>query len=452
MPTTAVQTTRDEAVERLVSAFQMHEGHTLNGASAAVQRHRSQAIERFRTLGLPTHRLEYWKYTDVSKLFRTAYDLVLDGDAPSLTAEDLAPLAIDGLDAPSADGGAHRVVLVDGHFSEALSDVGALPEGVVVTGFAEASSAHPALFETHYARYAAYEERALTALNTAFTKDGVFVYVPSGTTLEEPVLVQHVVTAETPALVQPRALFVAEDGAHARIVEDHHVLTDAEVLTNAVTEIFVGARAHLDHYRIQHEGAAASQVQDTRVWQEADSHFDTTTITLSGKLVRNNLTLTPSAPHCETHLYGLYLGRDAMHVDNHTIVEHAAPDCFSNELYKGVLDDRSTGVFNGRVHVHRDAQRINAYQSNKNIVLTRDAAIYSKPELEIYADDVQCSHGSTTGQLDEEAVFYLRSRGIPADRARQLLLHAFVRDVIDEVRIAPLRDHLEALVDARFDT
>ncbi len=455
MPTTTTAEKKVSAEDRLVAAFRMHEGHTLNGASAVVQRHRAEAIERFEALGLPTHRLEFWKYTNVSKLFRTDFDVALDGEAPdgkALTAEDLAPLGIPDLDA-------HRVVLVGGRFRKDLSHVEGLPEGAVVGGFAEASSTCGELFEQHYARYATYEDRALTALNTAFARDGAFIYVPEGVVLERPVHVLHVTCAGVrPALIQPRSLLVAEAGAHVRVVEHQHVLSgnepetesEAEVLTNAVTEIFVGERANVDHYRIQNEGARASQVQDTRVWQEAESHFRASTFTLSGKLVRNSLTVTPAAERAETHLYGLYLGRGPMHVDNHTIVEHAAPDCFSNELYKGILDEQSTGVFNGRVHVHPDAQRINAYQSNKNVVLTREAAIYSKPELEIYADDVQCSHGSTTGQLDAEALFYLRSRGIPAARARRLLLHAFARDVLETIRIEPLRAYLEALVDQRF--
>ncbi len=443
MPTTLQ--TDASLEERLAAAFERNEGHTLNGASATVQRHRQEAIARFKALGLPTRKLEFWKYTDVARALRRGdYAQHLDAEAPVVTRSDVEPHLLPDLDA-------HVAVTVNGRFDADLSDLDALPEGVVVTSLAEAGARHSDLFERHYARYARYEEHALTALNTAFARDGVFVYVPKGTTLEKPLFLLHLTQADENLLVQPRHLFIAEEGALAKIIERPVALGDAEAFTNAVTEVFVGEKAHLDHYRIQDEGERASQVQDTHAYQEDESVFDTLTVTLSGKFVRNNVIVTPDASHCETHLYGLYMGRDAMHVDNHTIVEHAAPDCFSNELYKGILTGRSTGVFNGRVHVHPGAQRINAYQSNKNIVLTDTAQIYSKPELEIYADDVQCSHASTTGQLDEEAIFYLRSRGLSETRARTLLLHAFASDVVNEVKIDALRAWLDEQVAGRFE-
>lgn len=444
MPTTTVQS-EASLEERLTAAFEMSEGHTLNGANAAVQGRRKDAIERFQALGLPTNKLEFWKYTDISRILRrNDYELTLSAEHPPVTKADLEPFLVPGLDA-------HLVVTVNGRFSEDLSEIGALPEGVIVTGLAQAGAAYAELFDAHYGQYADYDDRALTALNTAFVQDGVFVYVPRGTMVEKPIFVLQVTQSDENLLVQPRNLFVVEEGAACRIVESQQPLTEAKVFTNAVTEVFVGARANVDHYRIQDEGPNASQVQDTRAYQEEESVFDTMTLTLSGEVVRNNLTAWADAQHCETHLYGLYLGRGDLHVDNHTITEHSKPDCFSNELYKGVLDDRSTGVFNGRVHVHRDAQRINAYQSNKSIVLTDEAQVYSKPELEIYADDVQCSHGSTTGQLDEEAVFYLRTRGLSERKARRMLLEAFARDVVEQVKIDSLRTWLAEKVTNRFE-
>ncbi len=431
--------------DRLVAAYEMSEGHTLNGASAAMRSRRKEAIERFRALGLPSKKLEFWKYTDVGRALRRGdYRPALGEEAPDLARSEVAPFLIPGLVA-------HLAVTVNGRFDAELSALDELPEGAVVTSLAEAGARHAGVFEQHYGRYAGYEEQALTALNTAFARDGVFVYVPKGTALDKPIFLLHLVQAEEGRLLQPRHLFVAEEGAHARIVERQAVLSGAKVFVNGVTEVFTGERAHVDHYRIQDEGATTSQVQTLHAHQARESVFDTLTVTLSGGLVRNNLIAVPAAEHCETHLYGFYLGSEAMHVDNHTIVEHAAPDCFSSELYKGILGGRSTGVFNGRVHVHPDAQRINAYQSNKSIVLTDTANIYSKPELEIYADDVQCSHGSTTGQLDEEALFYLRSRGLSKDRARSVLLRAFAGDVLAKVKIDALRAWLDERVAGRFD-
>ncbi len=217
-----------------------------------------------------------------------------------------------------------------------------------------------------------------------------------------------------------------------------------------MTEVFVGAHAHVDRYEIQDESARTSIVNKVRAYQQTGSVFRNSTFTFSGEVIRNNVEILPDAEHCETHLYGLFLGDGVMHVDNHTLVDHARPNCFSNELYKGILDDKATGVFNGKVLVRLDAQQTNAYQSNKSILLTDTARMYSKPELEIYADDVKCSHGATTGQLDEDALFYLRSRGLTEKRARAILLTAFARDVLNNVVIEPLRVYLDTLVTARF--
>lgn len=441
MPTVLDSSVRPE--DRFISAFEVNKGETLNGTNASIARQRETAIERFADLGIPTNQLEAWKYTNIAKVLDRPYALHLAPDTPPVVHDDLAPFWIDDLDA-------HRIVLVNGRYDEALSDVGTLPEGVVVSGLNAAGKSHPDLVEAHYGAHAEFDTNALTALNTAFVQDGYFVYVPSGTVVETPIFVLQVNTSDEDLFVQPRNLVVVEDGAMARIIESQHTLGAMRTFTNAVSEMALGEKGNLDHYLIQHEGDHASRVQTTYAYHEAGSVFSTNTVTLSGDVVRNNLTITPDGPHCESNLFGLFLGKGDMHVDNNTLVDHVQPDCLSNELYKGVLNDQSTGVFNGKVFVHRDAQRINAYQSNKSIVLTDEAQIYSKPELEIYADDVQCSHGATSGQLDEEGLFYLRSRGLSEERARILMLRGFVRDVIDEVKIEALHDHLDALVADRF--
>lgn len=443
MPIVLDQSVRPE--DRFISAFEVNKGNALNGQNASIARQRQDAIERFAELGIPTTKQEAWKYTDIASVLDRPYVLQLAPEQPTVVASDIAPFLIEGLDA-------HQLVFVNGRLDETLSDVGALPNGVVVTSLAEAGHSHPNLVEAHYGAYADMTDEALTALNTAFVQDGPFVYVPSGTVVEKPIFILHVTaTDEEDLFVQPRGLFVVEDGGIARIIEAEHTLSTAPTFTNYVTEAFVGENGHLDHYVLQDEGAQASRVQTFYGEHRANSVLDTHTVTLSGEVVRNNLTITPNGTHCESHLFGLYLGKNETHVDNHTLVDHVQPDCFSNELYKHVLNDASTGVFNGKVFVRRDSQRINAYQSNKSIVLTDEAQIYTKPELEIYADDVQCSHGATTGQLDEEAIFYLRSRGLSERRARILMLRAFAGDVIDEVTIDALRDYLDARVTARFE-
>jgi Fe-S cluster assembly protein SufD len=442
MPTVLDSSVRPE--DRFISAFEVNKGETLNGTNATISRQRETAIDRFAELGIPTNRLEAWKYTNIAKVLDRPYALHLGSDTPALSHEDIAPFFVDGLDA-------HRVVLVNGRFEGALSDVGELPKDVVVSGLSAAGQSHPDLVESHYGAQADVDDEALTALNTAFVQDGYFVYVPSGTVVEKPIFVLQVNTADEDLFVQPRNLVVVEDGAMARIIESQQTLGTMRTFTNGVSEMSVGTKGNLEHYVVQHEGDHASRVQSLYAHHKADSVFSTHTTTLSGDVVRNNLAITPDGTHCESNLFGLFLGKSDMHVDNNTLVDHVEPDCLSNELYKGVLGGRSTGVFNGKVFVHRDAQRINAYQSNKSIVLTNEAQIYSKPELEIYADDVQCSHGATSGQLDEEGLFYLRSRGLSEERARILMLRGFARDVIDEVKIDALHAHLDDLVGQRFE-
>lgn len=434
------KTVRPEDV--FVRAYEQHEGSRLNGSSQRLGEVRREAIERFSTLGIP-QKDERWKYTNISRVLRHEYAVELEPTDAGVTAADLEPLWIPELEA-------HRLVLVNGRYRADLSDVGDLPEGVIVKPFAQAIEEHTDLVDQHFSKYAEFEDESFIALNTAFTKDGVFVYVPANVQFERPVHVLHVISTDRDLFVQPRNLFIAGRSSSVKIVESTHTLTATKTFTNAVTEVFVDANAHVDHYKIQRDGDNASQVNSVDIFQGADSTFSTDTITLSGDVVRNNLHIVHGGENIHSHLYGLFLGRGTMHVDNHTLVDHAQPHCVSDELFKGVLDDQSTGVFNGKVFVHRDAQQTNAYQQNGTILLTEDANMYSKPELEIYADDVQCSHGATTGQLDEEGLFYLRSRGLSKQRARAIMLLAFARDVIDAIAIDAVRDHLDGLVTERF--
>ena len=429
--------------DRFIAAFEQHEGLSLNGSHAGLRRLRKEALGHFATLGFPARKAEAWKYTNIGKILKRPYTLPFGPSEAPVSRSDVAPLLIDGLDA-------HVAVFVNGHFSAALSRLDDLPEGVLITGLAHAAETHTALVDAHLARYADYEGRAFIALNTAFTKDGAFVYVPRHTVVEKPVHVIDLVTTREEALVQPRTLVVAEENTQVKLIQSLRTLATTPTFINAVTEVFVGDHAQVDRYEIQDEPAHTSMVTALNGYQQTGSVFRNSTFTFGGEVIRNNINILPDAEHCETHLYGLFLADGAMHVDNHTLVDHARPNCFSNEFYKGVLDDRATGVFNGKVLVRQDAQQTNAYQSNKSIVLTDTAHMYAKPELEIYADDVKCSHGATTGQLDDEALFYLRTRGLTPQRARALLLVSFARDVLENVAIEPLHETLDAMVTARF--
>ncbi|MDX1419805.1 MAG: Fe-S cluster assembly protein SufD, partial [Rubricoccaceae bacterium] len=396
--------------------------------------------ERLAALGLPTKRDEQWKYTDLRPVLRPPYAFAPGDGAPALTRADLDAYRVPGLDAFTA-------VVVNGLFVPALSDLDGL-------GRARATSLRAALrdgdeaAQHHYGRAG---DGAFTALNAAFDLDGLFLHVPDGVVLEKPLHVIHVVDAGAELFVQSRHLHVFGRRAEGRVVETHHRRGDAETFGNHVTEIVVAEDAVVDHYRVQDEGERAHQVATTHAVQEGRSVFSTATFTFESGLVRNDLTVVPDAEGCESNLHGLYVLRGRQHVDNHTYVDHVAPGCQSNELYKGIVYDEATGVFNGKVFVHRAAQQTNAYQQSQGVVLSDAARHYSKPELEIYADDVKCSHGSTTGEIDPEALYYCRARGISLSDARAMLLYAFAHDVVEQVKLPALREHLDRRIEARLD-
>jgi Fe-S cluster assembly protein SufD len=429
------------ALDFLTRALAEHDHATGgDGAPGPFADARREARARFAALGLPTKKDEAWKYTDLRPALRPDYAFLRGGAAPGLTRADLDPYRIPGLDAFTA-------VVVNGAFVPALSDLDGL-------GRATAGSLRNALAaggEVVRRAYGRATGGAFAALNAAFDLDGLFLHVPDGVVLERPLHVLHLVDAEAEAFVQSRHLLVFGQNARARVVETHHVRGSAETFGNHVTEIAVAQDAVVDHYRVQDEGARAHQVNTTQAVQEGRSVFSTATFTFASGLVRNDLTVVPDAEGCETHLFGLYVLREGQHVDNHTLVDHVRPGCTSNELFKGIVYDRATGVFNGKVHVHRDAQQTNAYQQSQGVVLSDDAHHFSKPELEIYADDVKCSHGSTTGEIDPEALFYCRARGVSLSDARAMLLYAFAHDVVEQVKLPALRTHLDRLIEARLD-
>jgi Fe-S cluster assembly protein SufD len=427
-------TTKDALEHRFVEAFEGFIETRTNESVSALSGLRDVAFANFVKSGFPAAKSEAWKYTNIRKKLGRDFQISPNGPQTNLTDEDLASFAIEGLDAC-------RLVLINGCFVEALSNCA--PKHVTVASLQNAADG--GVFGEHLGHYADSIHDGFIALNTAFLGEGLALHVPSGKTAERPIHILNVASGEN-QFIQPRILVVVEDGAELDVIETQHTVGTGSVFANSVVEAFVGARARLDYFRLQDGGETASAVNNANFYQQESSHASCTTITLSGDMIRNNVVMHPDGEHCESHLFGLFLGNADLHIDNHTLVDHARPNCYSNELYKGVLDGMSKGVFNGRVLVRRDAQKTNAYQSNKTIVLSDRASMNAKPELEIYADDVKCSHGATTGRLDDEAMFYLRSRGLSPDRAKRLLLLAFVRDVLESVRLAPLRNHVDLLV------
>jgi len=404
---------------------------------------RRGAIERFAEAGFPAARDEEWRFTPVSAIAQTEF-------APAPPARPLAREAI----APFVFGHPEwpLLVFVDGCLNEALSSVPALPGGARAIGLAQAIAAGDEIVARHLGRHAPVEGSGFTALNTAFIADGAFVHVPAGVELAAPVHVVFVATGEADGTVtHPRNLIVLERGARASVVESYVTIAPGRrYFTNAVTEVSSGEGAWTEHTRIQRESEAAYHIGLTHVDQARDSHYRSFTLAMGGAIARHTLHVRLNAPNIETLMYGLYLTRGDQVVDNHTAIYHDHPNCNSWEVYKGVMDGRSRAVFNGKVLVRPEAQKTDAKQTNRNLLLSDGARVDTKPQLEIFADDVKCTHGATVGRLDDVALFYLRSRGIPEGTARTLLTYAFAAEVVEEVALEPVRLELERLVRERL--
>ncbi len=423
-------TTEKSLETTLIESFDQKVGLLGNGTNDPWLVDRRRAIKQFAEAGFPAAKSEAYKYTPVSKWLG-------DGTSLELNRPETSPAS------PLQTFDGWHIHTLDGRPTQA--DLEGLPDGVTVCSLREAYETHTALVQEYLSKAVSGNADPFASLATAFADDGVFIHVAEGVHLDKPLYIHHS-GLSTNGFIQPRVLLVAARNAHAHVVEHFGPAGAGTSFENRVVEMFVGADANVRHLVIFEREPQARFVNTLHVHQAESSVFATNHITLGGDLVRHNLHFLPDAEHCETHLNGLYIARNGAHIDNHTMVDHAKPNCFSNELFKGIIADGSTGVFNGKVLVRQDAQKINAYQSSKSILLDRSARIFAKPELEIYADDVKCSHGATTGELDKEALFYLQSRGIPAKRARTMLIEAFARDVIELVTIEPLRDYLNTRI------
>jgi Fe-S cluster assembly protein SufD len=404
---------------------------------------REEAISSFEKLGFPTTKMEYWRYTNVKPILEHTYKTPERNQEINLTKEELNKYLIAGFDA-------NVLVFYNGQFIKRLSTVNQLPQGVIV----DSLNNHLVneVFQNHYARIADINTESFTALNTAFANEGAFIFIPEKTVLPQAIHILYLSDSnDGNMMTSPRNLIAASKSSQVQIVESYHSIGENISFTNALTEIIADENSIIDYYKVQNENNSSFQINNTQIKQERNSVVTSYAITLDGSLVRNNLNYLLNAENCETHLFGLYLLNGKQHVDNHTLVDHAKPNCMSNELYKGIMKDHSHGVFNGRIIVRKDAQKTNAFQSNKNILLSDDAGITAKPQLEIFADDVKCSHGATTGQLDKEALFYLISRGIPKEKTQAMLVHAFASDVINKVKIDKLKINLLHLISERLN-
>ncbi len=426
--------------------FHLANFRQLNGKLPAwMQQMRAAALARFGELGFPTTQQEDWKYTNVAPLTKIPFRLPSAASPPERPAVLREQVERAGLAVGT------QLVFVDGSYVAELSSLANLAEGVRAESLAAALQKDADRVQPYLGRCVGYEDESFAALNTAFVQDGAFVCVPRRTAVADPIHLLFLSTAAgAPIIAHPRILIVVDDSSQATVIESHVGFGDGTYCTNAVTEIFVGADSHLAHYKIQREGAGAFHLATVRAQQAADSHFRSHAVSMGSLLARNDIGAVLDGEGGECTLHGLYLARGRQHVDHHTCIDHRQPRCSSREVYKGVLDGHSTGVFNGKVYVRPDAQKSDASQVNKNLLLSPDAVIDTKPQLEIFADDVKCSHGATIGRLDEKSVFYLRSRGIGASDARNMLIYAFANELIGRMEAEPVRVQLDRLLWSRF--
>ncbi len=439
-----------EVKQHFAKLFELYESNLNGRKKLLAHAYRKTAIDRLAELSFPTRRTEDWKYTSVARLLQPSYQLGLPFQ---MEKETLDQYSIPGLESI-------KLVFSNGVFNADLSDLESeLPNGVVLCKLDEALAREDLkeLAEAHFKPDAEEDTNPFTAINTAFSRHGFFIHVPKGVVVDKPFEFIYLTHSDEkiPVFSAPRMIVVAETSSEVSVIERYHAIGDDTVsepyFTNTVNRIAVGANARVHHYKIQEESLNAFQVTNTEVRQHRDSIYSSYVTDLGGKIIRNNLSILLKDSNTETNMYGIYLPKGDQHIDNQTFVDHAHPHCNSNELYKGIINDRGRGVFNGKVLVRQDAQKTNAFQQNSSLVLSKKGTMDSKPQLEIFADDVKCSHGATIGQLDEAAVYYLKARGLNDSKARALLQYAFIGEVIEKIPIDSIKQYVEGVVQNKLN-
>ena len=423
--------------ENIISSFLLFE-NTLNGEqNSSFHKTRVGALNYFKKHGFPTTKDEDWRYTNISSLLKHDYKIGAREKA-DIELIDIKKYFLQEIDT-------YKLVFVDGVFNSWLSSTSW--DNYFIGCMCDAKRSHPDVLEKHLGKIASFKKNSFCAINTAFTNKGAFVYIPKGVEVKKPIQIMWLTSnAEKILFNQPRILIVAEENAKVQVVERHQSIFGTNTLNNSVCEIFCDKEAWVDYYKVQNDDKNASLFDSTYVHQKKKSVCNLTTLSFGGRFTRNYLHFDLSEEHIEANLNGISLIGKNQFVDHHTFVDHRFPNCNSNELYKGIFDENARGVFNGKVMVRSNAQKTNAFQQNNNIILTNEASIDTKPQLEIFADDVKCSHGCTIGQLDEDALFYLQSRGIARKEATALLLFAFKNDVMAHIKIPTLKQKLNKLI------
>jgi Fe-S cluster assembly protein SufD len=424
-----------ELKEKLVSSFMAFE-NTID-VDSPVHDIRTEAIKHFENEGFPTKRQEAWKYTSLNAVLKHNYS-VFPKHEEALEFKDVKKYFIHDIDS-------YKIIFIDGKYSSHLSQTTHDGIDVCLMSSALTKPKYRLIIENYFNKIATKD--GLSSLNTAFSAEGAYIHIPKNKLVEKPIQIIHFSTGNEAALMlQPRNLVVVDENSHVQIIERHQSLTDNPVLTNSVTEIFANKRAIVDYYKIQNDRETASLIDNTFINQKQESIAKVHTFSFGGKLTRNNLNFYQNGERLDSTMKGITIIGNKQHVDHNTLVHHIEPNCESHQDYKGIFDDNATGVFNGKVIVEKEAQKTNAFQANNNILVSDKASINTKPQLEIFADDVRCSHGCTIGQLDESAMFYLRSRGIPEKEARALLMFAFSNNVLDSVKIPEIKNRITKII------
>ncbi|HIG89908.1 MAG TPA: Fe-S cluster assembly protein SufD [Flavobacteriaceae bacterium] len=421
--------------EKLLSSFIAFENQT--NIDSYVHEVRSEAIKQFESIGFPDKKLENWKYTSLKNLLNTDYT-VLPEINNVLEFKNIKKYLIDDIDS-------YKVIFVDGKYCSHLSETTHEGMDICILSAALTQSKYELIIENYFNKIALKD--GITSLNTAFSNEGVFIHIPKNKFVEKPIQIIHFSTGnESSLMFQPRNMIVVDENSQVQIIERHQSLSKNKVFTNSVTEIYADNKSIIDYYKIQNDNLQASLIDNTYVNQQRNSSFSMHTFSFGNELVRNNLNISQNDEFIETTIKGITIIGDNQHVDHNTLIQHNKPNCNSHQDYKGIYDNKSTGVFNGQIVVNKEAQKTNAFQSNNNILLSDKATINAKPQLEIYADDVKCSHGCTVGQLDKNALFYLKSRGIPEKEATALLMYGFANNILKSVKIPEIKTRITNII------
>ena len=428
--------------EDLIKLFQDNKSLIDARVGDRIKLARSKALTDFDRLGIPTRKIEAYKYTNLAPVLSGDFNSEFEADLLKVNLEDIFKCEIPELDT--------HVILVLNGFYYHDNKTNNLPKGVIVTSLAQASVSYPDIFNKHYNAYVDTSTDSLAALNTFFAQDGVFVYVPDNVKIDKPIQIINLCYSFKNLRITRRNLMITGKNAEAHFIICDHTLCNKSYFTNSLSEIYADENSKVEYTVIQNENIMSSQVSNLHIQQETGSTLTSNIISLHGGFIRNNTFVNLNGERCENHTYGLFIADGTQHVSNYTSVNHAKPYCTSNQHFKGILNESASGAFNGKIYVARDAQKTLAYQKNNNILLSPTARINSKPQLEIYADDVKCSHGATAGQLDGDALFYLRSRGIHESEAKHLLMYAFANDIISNISTTHLKERVIDLIDKRL--